>query len=182
MSLKEEVKGVARNRRRFLLLRIADVDTDTAMKLCGIRKGVYNNWLRKVHNTDNKFLELYGRRDELAHEFKQEAIQLLRRDNQLAAVLLEERILGRMKEEIESGEYSLLRTQLAREVYAKLIGDLDYQPQVQPVTWQQRVNQLFIQQPTPQEVIDGTITEGKSGFLTEHQESLTLQEGKQESS
>ena len=169
MSLKDEVKAVTGSRRKFLLLRIADIDTDVAMKLCGVRKGVYNNWIKRTRNTDNKFLELYGRRSELACEYKQEAIQLLRRGNQLAAVLLEERILERMREEIESGEYSLLRTNLAKEVYTKLIGDLDYQPQIMPLTWQQRISQLIIQQ--PQEVIDGAVIEGESSLLTEHQES-----------
>ena len=148
MSLKEEISTLIGNRRRFLLFRIADVDTDTARKLCGIKKGTYNTWLKDKH-----FVGMYRRRNEWSAEYKKEAISLLRRDNQLAAVLLEEKIITRMQEEIETGEYNLIRTHLAREVYSKLINDLDVIPQVSTISWEQRVQALFLG--NRQEAVDG---------------------------
>jgi len=140
--LKEEIKTIIGNRRRFLLLRIADVDPETARKLCNVRKGTYNSWLQ-----DEKFVVLHRRRDEFSANFKVEAIQLLRRDNQLAAVLLEGKIITKMKEEVDSGQYELLRTNLAKEVYSKLIADLDYQPQALSLTWEQRIANLSLGKP-----------------------------------
>lgn len=135
--LKDEISSLVGRKRRFYLFRIADMDTETARKLSGITLGTYNRWLR-----DESFVALYRRRDELSSLYKREAIHLLRRDNQLAAVLLEEQILTKMKEELESGDYNLLRTNLAREVYSKLISDLDVNPQIQSLTWEQRIGQL----------------------------------------
>jgi len=138
MSLKDIVGPLGGKRRRFILLRVADVDTETSRKLCHIPLGTYNNWLR-----DSTFVDIYRQRDTLAIEYKRDAINLLRRDNQLEAILLEEKIIQKMKEEIDTGEYSLVKTNLAREVYSKLISDLDVVPQVQAVSWQQRITNLF---------------------------------------
>lgn len=159
--LKDEIKAIIGNRRRFLLLRVADVDVETARKLCNVKKGTYNSWLR-----DGIFVELYRRREEFSSEYKQEAIQLLRRNNQLNAVLLEEMILHKMKLEVETGEYSLIRTLLARDVYNKLIADLDITPQVMIQTWEQRIAGLFLPKPE-QEVMDAPIVETESLQLTE---------------
>ena len=138
MTLKEEVKTLAGKRRKFFLLRVADLDTDSARKLCGVAKGTYHSWLQ-----NQEFTSLYRRRDEFAAIYKQEAIQLLRRDNQLEAVLLESDIIAKMKAELASGEYSLIRSHLAREVYSKLITDLDVVPQTPLLSWQQRVTQFI---------------------------------------
>ena len=111
MSLAEELKTVSGRKKRFLLFRIIDVTPEEARKLCGINRGTYNSWLQVPD-----FIEIHRRRDELSATYKQEALQLLRRDNQLQAVLLEEKIIEKMKGEIESGEYDLIRSNLAREV------------------------------------------------------------------
>ena len=140
MNLREEVKSLSGNRRRFLLLRVADLDTKAALKLVGVARGTYNSWLQ-----NSEFIDIYRRRDEFAGEHKQEAIQLLRRDNQLDAVLLEGRIIKEMKAELESKEYNLIRSHLAREVYSRLVSDLDIQPQTQ-ITWEQKVQNLFLSQ------------------------------------
>jgi hypothetical protein len=121
--LKEEIRQLTGKKRRFYLMRVAEVEPDVARKMCGIAVGTYNAWLQ---NRD--FVTLYRRVDEFIVEYKQEAIQLLRRDNQLAAVMLEEQIISKMREEVATGEYNLLRTNLARDVYTKLIGDLDVVP------------------------------------------------------
>lgn len=170
MSLKDEVKAITGNKRKFLLLRIVDMDTQTARQVVGITQGTYNSWL-----TDPEFRDLYRRRDEFSGEYKQEAIQLLRRDNQLAAVLLESKLINKMKGEIESGEYELIRTNLAKEVYSKLITDLDVVPAVQIKSWQQRIGQLYVgdrPQITEGDVIDGeVIVETVSSEENQHQES-----------
>lgn len=154
--LKDELKTVSGRKRRFILLRIIDVETEAARQLCGITKGTYNTWLQ-----NSAFVELYRRRAELAAEYKQEALQLMRRDNQLQAVLLEEKIIRKMREEIELGVYELIRTNLAREVYSRLLSDLDVQPQVQSLTWEQRIGQLFMHQEPPRveggEVVNGEV-------------------------
>jgi hypothetical protein len=155
MSLKDELKGLSGNRRRFLLLRIADMDTKTALKLCGVVRGTYNTWLQ-----NREFVEIYRRRTEFASEHKQEAIQLLRRENQLEAVLLEGKIVAKMKEELQSGSYNLIRSRLACDVYSKLISDLDYQPEVLALTWEQRLQQIF--GATPQQLTEGETADAES--------------------
>jgi len=175
MSLKDEIKAITGNKRKFLLLRIVDMDTQTARQVVGITQGTYNTWLQNP-----EFVALYRRRDEFSGEYKQEAIQLLRRDNQLAAVLLESKLINKMKAEIESGEYELIRTNLAKEVYSKLISDLDVIPAVQIKSWQQRIGQLFVgdrPQITEGEVVDGEVIETTGSEETEHQESLPPPQG-----
>lgn len=176
MTLREEIKALTGNRRKFLLLRIVDMNVNTALTLCGVQRGTYNTWCQ-----NDIFVGLYRRRDEFAGEHKQEAIQLLRRDNQLAAVLLESNILHKIKEEIESGELVLTKTNLAREVYSRLMGDLDSQPKVQVQSWDQRVHNLITgdrRQIDEGEVIDGEF-ETVSGEKTEHETSIPTSESEQ---
>jgi hypothetical protein len=157
MSLRDEIKTLNGNKRKFFLMRIADLDTKTAREVVGVTTVTYNSWLR---NQD--FVDLYRRRDEFTAEYKQEAIQLLRRDNQLAAVLLEGKIIGKIKEELDTGDYNLIRTHLAKEVYSKLITDLDVTPQVQLISWQQRVSAMnpVVEDGTPKEtIVDGKFKE-----------------------
>ena len=104
MSLRDEVKCLSGNRRKFFLLRVADVDTNMAKNLCHVKQGTYNSWVQNA-----EFVALYRQRDEFCALYKQEAIQMLRRDNQLEAVMLEGKILTKMKEELDSGEYNLIR-------------------------------------------------------------------------
>ncbi len=137
-TLREEIKPLSGNRRKFFLLRIADMDTAMALKLVGVVKGTYNSWLQ-----DQEFVTLYRQVKDFAVQYKQEAVQLLRRDNQLDAVLLERDIIKKLKEELESGDYNLLRSQLAREVYSKLMSDLDVVPAVQVQTWEQRIGSII---------------------------------------
>lgn len=178
MALEDELKALGGRKRRFILLRIIDVGTEAARQLCGITKGTYNTWLQ-----NESFVEVHRRRAELSVEYKQEALRLMRRDNQLQAVLLEEKIINKMKEEIESGEYNLIKSNLAREVYSKLINDLDYQPPNLSLTWEQRIQQLSTGQPPPQieggDVIDGEFRETTGEQEAKHKESLPVSEGEQ---
>lgn len=177
MTLKEELKELTGKRKRFLLLRIADIDPELARRLCNVTKGTYNNWLR---DSTSIFVELYRRRDELNQTYKHEAIHLLRRDNQLAAVLLEERIIRKLTEEIETGEYSLAKTQLAKEVYSRLLTDIDVTPNVQVTTWEQRIGEIIMPD-QPRLARGGEIIEGKftptNGQKTEYQEGYPIEEG-----
>lgn len=182
MDLSEELKALGGRKKRFILLRIIGVETEAARQLCGVTKGTYNTWLQ-----NETFKELYRRRADLAVEFRQEALRLMRRDNQLQAVLLEEKIVQQMKDEIASGKYNLIRTNLAREVYSKLISDLDYQPKSLSLTWEQRIQQeLGRGQQPPQieeggEVIDGKIiSETVSVEASKHSQSLPVSDSEQE--
>jgi hypothetical protein len=177
MSLQEAIKKLSGNKRKFLLLRIADMDAQSARKLTGVKIGTYNSWLQQ-----EDFVSLYRQRDVFNAENKQEAIQMLRRDNQLEAVLLEGRIIKEMKAELETKEYNLLRTNLAREVYSKLISDLDATPTTQILSWEQRIANITTVPPQEQ-VIEGeiihAISEADSEQETESVESQSVQTGKQ---
>ena len=154
--LRDEIRPLTGNRRRFFLLRIVDMDKKTALNLCNIKGGTYNTWCQ-----DKEFVALYRRRDEFCAEYKQEAIQLLRRDNQLAAVMLETKIVAKMQEEVDSGIYELMRTNIAKSVYERLIADLDVVPQIKNLTWQDRVIQITAN-PNPELVeaeVDGSSNE-----------------------
>ena len=155
MTLREEIKSLSGNKRRFFLLRVVDIDTRSALKLIGITHNTYNSWCQQP-----AFTELYRRREELSHDFKQEAIQLLRRDTQLEAAFFEGKVIAKMKEELESGDYNLIRTNLAREVYSRLMGDLDAQPQTQVLSWEQRIGML-VNQHLPEQLPQGETIEAE---------------------
>lgn len=186
MTLREEVKVLSGNKRRFFLLRVADMDTKTALKLCGIKRDTYSSWLQNREN-NTEFRTLYRRRDEFAGEYKDEAIQLLRRDNQRTAAILESRILEKVEEELESGnigEGSILRSNLVKEIFSKLMGDLDTPPKTPALTWQQRIEQIVVGQ-TPQQLPEGEIIdaefEADSESQSEYKESQLIQESEQTS-
>ena len=178
MSLHEEIKDVTGKKRRFLLFRIADIDADTARKICKVPKGTYNTWTSNPHC---RFVQLYRRRDEFSGLYKQEAIQLLRRDNQVAAVILEGRIVQKIMDEMESGEYNFLRTNLARDTCSKLLSNLDYQPDIKSLTWEQRLQQLFVGSQPVQQIGggNGQVIEAEVSELTEHSQSRAITQSEQ---
>ncbi len=173
LTLKEELKSVIGNKRKYLLLRICNIEPLAARNMVGVALGTYNNWL-----LDQNFLAVHRRIDELSVEHKKEAINMLRRDNQLSAVLLEGQMLTKMKAEIDSGEYDLLKLPIAKEVYSKLMSDLDVPtpaPTVQNLTWEQRIEQLNITKELPQQNMAGFI----EGEIVEHEgnsETADIQE------
>ncbi len=152
MSLREKIKGLSGNKRRFLLLRTADIDTKAALKLIGVVRGTYNSWLQ-----GEEFVTLYREVRKLTDEYKQEAIQLLRRDNQLEAVLLEGKIIAEMKQELKDRKYDLIRTNLAKEVYTRLLSDLDKTPTTPLISWEQRIANIFTN--PPEQIVEGSYTE-----------------------
>lgn len=152
--LKEVLKEVhSRRQREFLAMRIAGLDKRTTMTVLSIPEGSYKRWVSQP-----SFRDIYRRIAELSAEYKEEAIRLLRRNNQLAAVLLEKDIIQRMKEEIESGEYELVRTHLGREVYSKLVSELDKAPVYQSLTWEQRIYSELKEQ---RQLEEGEVIEGE---------------------
>lgn len=162
-ALKEELKGFIGQKRKFLLYRIADMETAVARRLVSVSLSTYNTWL---HNRE--FVNIYRRRDELAVAHKLEAIQMLRQDNQLSAVILEAEIMDKLGEELRTGHYVLLKTNLAREVYHEAMTDLNITPPTPALTWQQRINQMIIGirgnqvsgEPETPQIPEGQVIEG----------------------
>lgn len=143
--------------------------------MCRATKTNYGNWF------NNGFKELNQRIDEFRKEYRAEAIKLLRENTQLEAALLEESIIIKLKEELEYGEYSLMKTHLGREVYTRLLTDLEAQmPAPQTVfNWNQRINAIkqFMGGETQDGFIEGesTFSETDPSKTEEHQESHLLQ-------
>ena len=87
MALQTELRGIEGRKRKFLLLRIVGIESEPARQLCLIPKGTYNSWFHH-----DSFVEANRKVTDWSGEYKQEAIQLLRRTTQLQAALLEEQI------------------------------------------------------------------------------------------
>ena len=155
-------------------MRVAGMDADIVMNLIGVKRGTYNSWFK-----NEEFSLIYHELPALTQEHRQEAVQMLRKGNQLEAVLLEGKIIAQLKREIETGDYSLAKTNLAREVYSKLMTDLDVTPQVKSLTYEQRILQLGR---VPEQITEGVRTidaefEEISSKQTEHPKSESLSEG-----
>jgi len=163
-ALQDKIKSLTGNKRTFLLMRIAGLDVEFSKNMTRVTRGTYNSWFK-----NEEFALLYHQLSVLIQDYRQEAVQMLRKDNQLEAVLLEGKIIAKIKEELETGDYKLTRTHLAREVYSKLMTDLDIVPEVK-ITWQQRYQGFFQRQPEQiGEAIDGEFKEIGS-VKAEHQE------------
>lgn len=174
MSLKDEIRPLSGNKRRYILLRISGLDPESSVRFTGIAKSTRNTWLRHPD-----FVELHRRIGEFSSEYRQEAIQLLRRDTQREAALLESKIIAELMREVDNKEYSLLRTRLGSEVYNKVMSDLDAVPQIQSLTWEDR-RAIYLNTPPEQisegEVIDA-IPEAENIEEDESQEREPVEEG-----
>ena len=155
-------------------MRVAGLDVDFSKKLTSVTRGTYNSWFKST-----EFAVLYHQLPNLIQDYRLEAIQLLRKDNQLEAVLLEGKIISKMKEEIETGEYILIRTNLAREVYSKLLTNLDATPDVKVISWHERVEHLYSR--TPEQIEEGDAIDGEFSEVSsepkEHQEGKPISKG-----
>jgi hypothetical protein len=138
-SLKDVLKGITGTPRRYLVLRISGVDKDKALEMVQSDKWGLASWKRSP-----LFLEIHQNVEHWKAEFKADAIKMVRRSTQLMAALFEREIIDRLFEELISGEYLLMKTQLAKEVYSKLINDLDTAPAVQHNTWEQIIGRLNV--------------------------------------
>ena len=157
MSLKEEVDSLPGAKRKYILYRVSGFDKHAAIQLTKIKEGTYNSWLNVT-----EFVAVHQRLPELSKEYRYEAIRLLRRDNQQAAVILEEKIMEKMIIEIETGKHSLIRSRLGQDVYNKLMSDVDAAPQSVSLTWEQRLAQLNFGTAAPDNLLpDGQTVEGE---------------------
>tara|TARA_Y100000310_G_scaffold16579_2_gene16538 strand:- start:6131 stop:6727 length:597 start_codon:yes stop_codon:yes gene_type:complete len=124
VTLLDELSGIIGNPRKFILIRIAGLDVEESCKYLGVTRAAYNKWFSRAP----KFISANRRIEELRIDYRQEAVRLLRRDNQLAAVKLEAEVIDQMRNEIKNREYELVKTNLGREVYSKLMAALDVVP------------------------------------------------------
>lgn len=164
MELQETLEGIAGDRRRFLLFRIAGLDKNTALVAIDVPEKRYNTWL---HN--EKFVAAHRKIKDLHETNREQAMRLIRRDNQMVATLLERDVVERLREELDTGDYKLVKTNLGKAVYERLMNELDRAPTIQHNTWEQRI--LALQQ-TPAlmegDPIDGYISETTTGSTEEH--------------
>lgn len=161
-NLVEVIKELSPNQREYIIRRVAGLNPKTCREIIGIQQGTYNTWFHQ-----QEFAIVHRQLPDLTRDYRSEAIQILRRNNQLEAVLLEREIVDKMRDEVASGELVLCRTNLAREVYSKLISELDVSPQVKIETWQQRVQAIINPLRQGGEVIDAEF-ETVSGEQAEH--------------
>lgn len=158
-------------------MRVAGMDVDVIMNLINVTRGTYNSWFK-----NGDFAVVYHELPTLVQDFRQEAVKMLRKQNQLEAVLLEGKIIAKLKIELETGEYALAKTNLGREVYSKLMTDLDTPaPKAVSGTWMQRIDNLQQFFPKPQEQIEGGIVDAEFKEIgseqEEHQESDHVSKG-----
>ena len=151
IPLETKLEGFTGNKRRFLLFRIAGLDYKLALVSAGIKKSTHDGW------TENKrFSEVNKSVAELSVEYKLDAIKLLRRENQVAMVLLERELIDKLREEIATDEPKFIKTALAREVYAKIMSVMDAVPIVAIQSWEEKVLTINSQ---AQEVLEGAYKE-----------------------
>ena len=155
-ELKEELKGFAGNKRKYLLMRIAGIDsTAMALEAVGANKHNYNRWCM-----DSEFTDVHKRVLELKKDHRDEAIRALRKDNQFFAALLEREIVDKLREEVEAGIYSLAKTHLGREVYTRLMSELDKEAPVAgtQISWIDRMIQITGRSPNElAEAVEGEV-------------------------
>ena len=148
MTLIEELHPLVGEQRKFLLFRILGESAETARCLINVTRGVYTHWF-----DDPEFVRINRKRDALAKDYRKEAYMELRRGNRITAILLEEAMLKEMKAEIEQKDYNLVKTPLAREVYAKLMENNEESTNPQG-GWAGRLQQIFVNnQPPHAEVV-----------------------------
>ena len=172
-NLRDELGDLTGKRRRYLLFRIADLDPAATRSLIDLNKATFNTW---IHDPESLFSRLHRRIPELSSKYKYEAVQLIRRDTQLSAAILEEKVINKLLTEIEIGKYRLIKTAFGRQILDKLLSTLDHQPQTTILTWQQRLNTLIVQE---EPHASGEIIEAETVLLAEHQESQPIQEDEQ---
>jgi len=177
MELQETLEGIAGDRRRFLLFRIAGLDKNTALVAIDVPEKRYNTWL---HNA--RFVEAHRKIKELHETNREQAMRLIRRDNQMVATLLERDVVERLREELDTGDYKLVKTNLGKAVYERLMNELDKAPTIQHNTWEQRILAIQNQHQLEEgDTIDGYISEATASSPEEYQESSHEQESAQES-
>lgn len=136
-GLIQELKGIRGKARKYLLLRISGIDDiEAALNMISATRGAYINWFKPAFSAVN------SRLNELRDNYKEDAIKMLRRDTQVEAVLLEADIIKRLQKEISSGKYDLVRTNIARDIFGKLLSEIDMQPKGDTINWIDKIQVL----------------------------------------
>jgi len=135
-DLKEILSPLSPKQRLYILYRICDLDVTTAKSLANVKQSSYNLWC----NDHEKFVPIHRMLPRM-HVFKEQAFQMLRRRTQLSAIILEEKIIEKILDEVKRSRYNILKTRIAQSVYDKLINALDIQPQVH-LSWSERAQGL----------------------------------------
>lgn len=135
-TLSSILEGLTGKRRQYLIFLIAGLSQGYAIELTKVNKSSPSFWRKE----DERYALVESRAELLVNEYQEQAIKLIRRDNQVGAALLERIMIEKIREEIDAGDYVLLKTHLAREVYGKLIQNLDQLDSLpQHITWQQLI-------------------------------------------
>ncbi len=140
-TLQEELQNVEDTKeRKFLLYRIAGLSIGDSLTFVKRNMGSYNKWIMKP-----EFQAISRRRVELERSHRAEAIKLLRRENQIGAVIIEERIIEELMAELDNKEYNLIKTPIAKTVYDKLMQDIDTMPSimVKKLSWVDKMEVLL---------------------------------------
>lgn len=136
-TLSSILEGLTGKRRQYLIFLIAGLSQGYAIELTKVNKSSPSFWRKE----DERYALVESKAELLVNEYQEQAIKLIRRDNQVGAALLERIMIEKIREEVDSGDYVLLRTHLAREVYGKLIQNLDQMDSLpQHITWQQLIS------------------------------------------
>jgi len=177
MSLERELGDIRGDKLTYMLMRVSGLDTGTAKKMLKLKEGTYNAWLRS-----QSFIELHRRVPELIGSYQEEALRLLRRENRLSAILLESEILAEMREEVRNKVYKLVKTNLARTVYERVIDSIEEKPSGVGGFRQQLLQIFNIDPNNPQQQIEviNANPGSTSGLLTQPQTSTDGEEGQQE--
>lgn len=136
-SLKEILAPLNNKQRLYILYRICEMDKPAAMSLAKVKKSSYNLWC----NDNEHFVPIHRMIKDM-FPYKEQAMKELRRRTQLGAIILEEKIINKVLDEVERNRYNILKTRLVQAVYDKLMSDLDIQPMVH-VSWTDRLKEYF---------------------------------------
>jgi hypothetical protein len=115
--LKDELSSLNAKQKKYIQYLVAGIKKDVALKLANIPSATYKWW----SHDNEQFHSLVERVEELKDNYFDEAFQMLRQNNKVMALFLEQELLVKIKEEIENGEYNLVKTPLAKEVYNKAL-------------------------------------------------------------
>jgi len=115
--LKEELSVFTSKQRKYLLYLVAGVKREKAYVFADVLKNTVKSWLQ----TNQKFHDLVDRMEELRVEFFEEALHMLRHENRLLGLFLEQELITQLRREIQDGELVLAKTPLAKEVYNKVM-------------------------------------------------------------
>jgi hypothetical protein len=140
--LENEIQAFRGPVRIFLLLRISGLSRTETLHIGNIPEPTYDSWLKNP-----VFRDFNRRVDSMTAEYQRQAILLLRRNNQLKAVLFEGKVLDKMEEEIKNGKYHIIKTEIGKIVYSKLLSELDFTPATNEIkmTWEQKINNIVTQ-------------------------------------